>query len=56
MNSNNMTKVDDSYSKIFSNYQPRKLVKRRKTNVSRTISVLVLRVLIDSCKRKGIQL
>jgi hypothetical protein len=34
------------YNKIFPGYQPSQLVKRRKTNVSRTISVLTFRVLI----------
>jgi hypothetical protein len=34
------------YNKIFPGYQPYQLVKRRKTNVSRTISVLVFRVLM----------
>jgi hypothetical protein len=33
-----------NYNKIFSDYQPCQLVKRRKNNVSRTISVLFLRV------------
>jgi hypothetical protein len=34
------------FNKIFPGYQPCKLVKRRKNNVSRTISVLILRVLM----------
>jgi hypothetical protein len=35
-----------TYNKIFPGYQPRQMAKfRKKTNVSRTISVLVLRVL-----------
>jgi hypothetical protein len=34
------------YNKIFPGYQPYQLVKRRKANVSRTISVLVFRVLM----------
>jgi hypothetical protein len=34
------------YNKIFPGYQPCQLVKQRKTNVSRTICVLVFRVLM----------
>jgi hypothetical protein len=45
-------RIDDGYSKhlsnnnIFPGYQPCQLVKRQKTNVSRTISVLVFRALM----------
>jgi hypothetical protein len=33
------------YNKNFSGYQPRQVVEWRKTNISRTMSILVLRVL-----------
>jgi hypothetical protein len=41
------------YNKMFSGYQPCQLVTSEKTNVSRTISVLVLRVLMTPIYTAG---